>query len=127
MIPFHDRKNDDSDPSEIIPVSFNAYNILEEIENDVCRNEGKFFIQMCSQAKTSGTKLLGSTQSKEGAKSKLEGRKQHAMSKKGMTERLHIGQGRAGLRRKQEPDCINQPSEVTRRILEIQNSNMKNK
>ena len=35
-----------------------------------------------------------------------------------MTERLHIGQGRAGLRRKYEPDCINQPSDVTRRISE---------
>ena len=35
-----------------------------------------------------------------------------------MTERLHIGQGRAGLRRKQEPDHINQPSDVTRRISE---------
>ena len=35
-----------------------------------------------------------------------------------MTERPHIGQGRVGLRRKHEPDCINQPSDVTRRILE---------
>ena len=33
-----------------------------------------------------------------------------------MTERLQIGQGRARLRRKHEPDCINQPSDVTRRI-----------
>ena len=35
-----------------------------------------------------------------------------------MTERLHIGQGRAGLRRKHEPDHIDQPSDVTRRISE---------
>ena len=35
-----------------------------------------------------------------------------------MTERTHIGQGRAGLRRKHEPDYINQPSDVTRRISE---------
>ena len=35
-----------------------------------------------------------------------------------MTERLHIGQGRAGLRRKHEPDNIDQPSDVTRRISE---------
>ena len=40
------------------------------------------------------------------------------MPKKGMAERLHIGQGRAGLRRKHEPGCINQPSDVTRRISE---------
>ena len=44
--------------------------------------------------------------------------KQQVMPKKGMTERLCIGQGRAGLRRKHEPDCINQSSDVTRRISE---------
>ena len=38
--------------------------------------------------------------------------------KKGVTERPCIGQGRAGLRRKPEADCINQPSDVTGRILE---------
>ena len=38
--------------------------------------------------------------------------------RKGIIEKLHIGQGRAGLRRKPEPDCINQPSDVTRRISE---------
>ena len=52
------QKNDDSDPSEIIPISFNAYRILEENRKiDVCRNEQKFLIQTCSQAKTSSTKL----------------------------------------------------------------------
>ena len=44
--------------------------------------------------------------------------KQHTMPKKGMTERPHIGQGRAGLGRKHETDCIDQSSDVTRRILE---------
>ena len=38
------------------------------------------------------------------------------MSKKGTTEKPHIGQGRAGLRRKHAPDHINQPFDVTRRI-----------
>ena len=40
------------------------------------------------------------------------------MPKKDITEKAHIGQGRAGLRRKPEPDHINQPSDVTRRISE---------
>ena len=40
------------------------------------------------------------------------------MPKKGMTERPCIGQGKAGLRRKHEPDRIDQPSDVTRRISE---------
>ena len=43
---------------------------------------------------------------------------QHAIPKKGMTEKLHIGQGRAGLRRKHAPDHINQPFDVTIRIPE---------
>ena len=38
------------------------------------------------------------------------------MPKKGITEKPWIGQGRAGLRRRSEPDHINQPSDVTRRI-----------
>ena len=53
------QKNDDSDPSEIIPISFNAYGILEENRKvEVCKNEGKFPIQTCSQAKTSSSELL---------------------------------------------------------------------
>ena len=44
--------------------------------------------------------------------------RQHALPKKGVTERLRIGQGRAGLRRKPEADHITQSSDVTRRILE---------
>ena len=50
------QKNDDSDPSEIIPISFNAYTILEdnrkvdECINFPCKNKEKFLIQTCSQA-----------------------------------------------------------------------------
>ena len=47
----------------------------------------------------------------------LRPEKQHALPKKGETERPCICQGRARLR-KPEADCINQPSNVTRRILE---------
>ena len=113
------QKNDNSDPSEIIPISFNAYGILEENRNiDVCKNEGKFLIQTYSQAKTSSTKLPEVHGVRKELDPTLRPEKQHAMPKKGMTERLHIGQGRAGLSRKHEPDCINQPSDVTRRISE---------
>ena len=55
---------------------------------------------------------------KEGAESKLEARNTTHHAQKGLTERPHVGQGRAGLRRKHEPDCIDQPSDVTRRISE---------
>ena len=113
------QKNEDSDPSEIIPISSNAYRILEENRKiDVCKNEEKFLIQTCSQAKTSGTKLPEVHGVRKELNPNLRPEKQHAMPKKGMTERPHIGQGRAGLRRKHEPDYIDQPSDVTRRISE---------
>ena len=114
------QKNDDSDPSEIIPISFNAYGILQiNRDADIHRkNEGKVLIQMCSQAKMSGTKLPEVHGVRKELDPNLRPEKQHAMPKKGITEKLHIGQGRAGLRRKHEPDCINQPLVVTRRISE---------
>ena len=90
----------------------------ENREIDVCKNEEKFLIQTCSQAKTSGTKLPEVHKVRKELNPNLRPEKQHTMPKKGMTERLHIGQGRAGLRRKHEPDCIDQPSDVTRGISE---------
>ena len=82
------------------------------------RNEEKFLIQMHSQAKMSSTKLPEVHRVKKVLDPNLKPEKQHAMSKKGVTEKPHIGQGRAGLRRKPEPDHIDQPSDVTRRISE---------
>ena len=82
------------------------------------KNEEKFLIQMHSQAKTSDTKLPEVHGVRKKLDPNLRPEKQHAMPKKGVTEKPHIGQGRAGLRRKPEPDCINQPSDVTRRISE---------
>ena len=82
------------------------------------KNEGKFLIQMCSQAKTSGTTLPEVHGVRKKSDPNVRPEKQHALPKKGVTERLHIGQGRAGLRRKPEADCITQSSDVTGRILE---------
>ena len=112
--------NDDSDPSEIIPISFNVYNILEEKRNSgMCKkNEGKFLIQMCSQAKMSGTTIPEVHGVRKKLDPNMRPEKQQALPKKGVTERPHIGQGRAGLRRKPEADHITQSSDVTGRILE---------
>ena len=66
----------------------------------------------------SSTKLLEVHGVRKVLDPNLRPEEQHAMPKKGITEKLHIGQGRPGLRRKPEPDCINQPSDVTRRISE---------
>ena len=117
------QKNDDSDSSEIIPISFNAYRILEKNRKiDVCKNEEKFLIQMHSQAKTSGTTLLEVHGIRKELNPNLRPEKQHAMPKKGMTERPCIGQGRAGLRRKYA-DCTDQPFICDKKnFREIQNS-----
>ena len=66
----------------------------------------------------SGTKLPEVHRVRKVLDPNLRPEKQHAMPKKGITEKLHIGQGRVGLRRNPEPDCINQSSDVTRRISE---------
>ena len=50
---------------------------------------------MHSQAETSGTKLPEVHRARKELNPNLRPEKQHAMPKKGMTERLHIGQGRA--------------------------------
>ena len=112
------QNNDDSNPSEIIPISFNTYDILEDNRNiDICeRNNEKYLIQTCFQAKTSGTKFPEVHGVRKELNPNLTPEKQHAMAKQSITEKLQIGHGRAGLRRRPEPDHINQPSEVTGRI-----------
>ena len=92
---------------------------MEENRNiDACKNEKKFLIQTHSQAKMSGTKLPEVHRVRKELNPNLRPEKQHAMPKKGMTEKPCIGQGRSGLRRKHVPDHINQPFDVTRRIPE---------
>ena len=80
------------------------------------RDEEKYLIQTCSQAKTSSTKLPEVHAVRKELNLNPRREKQHAMTKIGITEKLQIGQGRAGLRRRPEPDHINQPSDVTGRI-----------
>ena len=65
----------------------------------------------------SGTKLLEVHEVGKELNPNLRPEKQHAITKKGITEKPCIGQGREGLRRR-HADHINQPSDVTRRISE---------
>ena len=71
-------------PSEIIPISFNAYNILEMNRNIGIYNtdEEKYLIQTCCQAKMSGTKLPEVHGVRKELNPNLRPEKQHAMSKK---------------------------------------------
>ena len=81
------------------------------------RNDEKFLIQTCSQAKTSGAKLLEVHGVRKELNPNLRPEKQHAMPKQGITEKPRIGQEKAGLRRRRpDPDHISQPSDVTGRI-----------
>ena len=50
------QKHDDSDPHEIIPISFNMYSILQEIYYNI-GNSAKYLVQTWSQAKSSRVKL----------------------------------------------------------------------
>ena len=115
------QNNDNSNPSKIIPISFSMYSILEDNRNfDICKNTDenkKYLIQTCSQAKTSSTKLPEVHGVRKELNPNLRPEKQHAMPKQGISEKLQVGQGRAGLRRRRpEPDYINQPSDVTQGI-----------
>ena len=109
------QKKDDSNAHEIIPISFNMCQILDENYY----NEKKYLIQTRSQAKSSGIRLLEFHGMGKNLDPNLKPEKQHAISKQGIMERLHVGQGRGGIRRKR-PDpinqMINQPSNLSQKI-----------
>ena len=75
------QKNDDSNPHEIIPISFNMCQILD----DNYYNE-KYLVQTRSQAKTSGIKLLEVHGVGKNSDPNLKQEKQHAISKQGSME-----------------------------------------
>ena len=96
------QKNDDSNLLEIIPISFNMGQVLD----DNYYNE-KYLIQTRSQAKSSGIKLPEVHGMGKNLDPNLKPEKQYTIPKQGNMERPCIGQGRAGSRRKR-PDPINQ-------------------
>ena len=119
------QNNDDSNHNEIIPISFDMNQILEDNMNNFDKyNENfdneKCLIQMHSQAKMYGTKLLEVHGVQKGLDPNLRPEKQHTIPKQGKSERPQMGHGRAGSKRK-KPDpinqAINQSSDVTQEIL----------
>ena len=108
------QKNNDSNPHEIIPISFNICQVLD----DYYYNE-KYLIQTRLQTKSSGTKLLEVHGMGKNLNPNLKPEKQHAVPKQGSMERPHIGQGGAGSRRKRSDpinQSINQPSTLSQKI-----------
>ena len=94
------QKNDDSNPHEIIPISFNMYQALENkfyLGNNFYKD--KYLIQMRSQAKSSSIKLPEVHGMRKNLDPNLKPEKWHTLPKQGSLERLCIGQGRAGSKR----------------------------
>ena len=105
-------------------MSFDMYKILEDNMNNFDKynnnfgNE-KYLIQMHSQAKTIGTKLPEVHGLQKGLNPNLRPEKQHSIPKQGKSERLQVGQGRAGSKRKRSDpikQALNHPSDVTQEI-----------
>ena len=97
---FLQQNNDNSNPNEIIPISFDMHKILESNLNNFNKNSSfndrKYLVQMHSQTKTSGTKLPEVHGVEKSLNPNLRPEKQHAIPKQGKSERLQMGQGRAG-------------------------------
>ena len=90
------------------------YKILEDNLEIFCN--AKYLIQMQSQAKSSGIKLLEVHGVEKSLNPNLRPEKQHTFPKQGNLERLQIGQGRAGSKRKKPGainQAINQPSNLS--------------
>ena len=109
------QSNDDSNPHEIIPFSFNMHKVLQE--NYYKRDS--YLVQTRFQARPSGIKLpeVHGMRMNLDPNNKLD--KQHANPIKGSVVKPCIGQGRAGLKRKRSDpinQTINQPSELSQTI-----------
>ena len=109
------QNNGDSNPHEIIPISFNMHKVLHEnyynIEN--------YLVQTRSQARSSGIKLPEVHGMGKNLDPNIKPEKQHADPIKGSVVKPCIGQGRAGLKRKRSDhvnQTINPPSELSQKI-----------
>ena len=85
------QNNGDSDPYEIIPISFNMHKVLQE--NYYKRDS--YLVQTRSQARSGGIKLSEVHGMRKNLDPNIKLEKQHANSIKGSVVKLHIHQGRA--------------------------------
>ena len=89
------QNSDDSNPSEIIPISFNTYKILEDNRNfGKCNNiinnassHEKYLLQTYSQVKSSHTRLSEVHGVQKELDPNLRPEKQHTISRQGKLER----------------------------------------
>ena len=90
------QNNDDSDPYEIIPIPFNMHKVLQENYYNI----DSHLVQTRSQARSSGIKLPEVQGMRKNLDPNIKLEKLHANPIKSSIIKLHIGQGRAGLKRK---------------------------
>ena len=104
---FLSRQNhDNSNPHEIIPISFNMYQVLHEKYCNIGNTE-KYLVQTRSQTKSSGIKLPEVQGMSKNLDANILPEKQHTNSIKRNIKKPHIDQGRAGMRRRR-PFPVNQ-------------------
>ena len=116
---FLSRQNhNDSNPHEIIPISFNMYTLLHKKYYSIGNTE-HYLVPTHSKRKCSGIKLPKVHGMRKNLDPNILPEKQHTSPIKGNTEKPCIGQGRAGMRRRR-PFPINQtiiqPSELSQKI-----------
>ena len=116
---FLSRQNhDDSNPHEIIPISFNMYKVLHEKYYSIGKKE-KYLVQTQSKMKSSGIELQDVHSMRKSLNANIPPEKQHTNPIKYNTEKPCIGQGRAGTsRRIPSPikQTIIQPSDLSQKI-----------
>ena len=106
--------NNNGNPYEIIPISFNMHRVLQEKYYKI----DSYLVQTGYQARSSGIKLPGVHGMRKNLDPNIKPEKQHANHIKGSVVKLCIGQGRAGLNRKRSSpinQIINQPSELSQK------------
>ena len=91
------QNDDDSNPHEIIPISFNMHKLLQE---NYYYKIVTYLVQTRSQARSSGIKLQEVHGMRKNLDPNIIPEKQHVNPINGGVVKLHIGQGRAGLKRK---------------------------
>ena len=109
------QNNYNSNPQEIIPISFNMHMVLQENYYKI----DSYLVQTRSQARSSGIKLPEVPGVRKNLDLNKKQERQRANSIKGSVVKPCIGQGRAGSKRKRSDpinQTINQPSKLSQRI-----------
>ena len=92
---------DDSNPHEIIPISFNLRTVLQDKYYNLEGENEKYMIQTRSQTKASGVQLPELHGSKKGLDPhKIPEKQPQPIVRPSIEKKPRLGQGRAGMRRK---------------------------